>query len=89
MGRLARGRGRALLQVLGRQVRVLRRGVLAGRGQTLARGRDAVLADRRTLEAQGSRLLQQLLPAAGGLLLGLEVTLVSPLVDWSFMGPLE
>lgn len=41
-----------------------------------------MLTDRRTLETQG-RCLQGL-PTSGGLLLGLEQTLVSPLVDWSF-----
>lgn len=84
VGGLVRGRGRAL-QVLRGQVSVLARRVLAGRGQALVRGRNAVLTDRRTLEAHGSRL--QRLPAARGLLLGLEMTLVGPLGDWSFVRP--
>lgn len=86
MGGLVRGRGRAL-QPLGGQVRVLGLGVLAGRRQTLARGRDAVLPRRRTLETHGGGL--QRLPAARRLLLGLEKSLVSPLGDWSFVRPWE
>lgn len=45
-----------------------------------------MLANRWTLKTHGSWL--QGLPASRGLLLGLEKTLVSPLVDWSFMRPL-
>lgn len=79
------GGGRALQVVrVGGQVRVLRWGALAGRGE--ARGRGSVLTNQRPRESQGGGL--QGLPAPRGLLLGLEQTLVAPLCDRRFMGPL-
>lgn len=83
MGRLAGGRRRAL-QVLevNRQVCV-RWSSLGWWRQALGWGTNGVLAERRSLEADGSWLEA----ARGLLLLGLEQMLLSSLGSWSVVRP--